>query len=429
MESTLAVKSSQKYSRSHLRTLALYAQGLTPANIDGLVPDSRAIAGVAARLGCIQIDTIHKVRRSHYLTLWSRIGHYDPGDFDRLIYSNDDRRFFEYWLHAACIIPLSEYRYRLPLMQRFRENGFSGDRFWHLKAENLEMMQRVMQKIRDEGGVRTSDFDGPRPGIQGWWSWKPAKIVLEYLFWRGDLMIASREKFQRLYDLTERVLPHWVDTSHPAPGELARHQIEQAVRAFGVCQASNIKDFVYDIQQQTAKETIRELLKEGTLIEIEARLAGGKSCPLLIHRDDMLTLDQIADGTIQARRCTFLSPFDGIFWPKKRDRLLWNFEQVLEAYKPKPLRKWGYFCMPILYGERFVGRFDPRMDRKKGILHLEAIYLEEGINPDEEMIHAISNALRDFMRFHDAANLVIERSVPGDLAGKLMAERGLDRAG
>jgi uncharacterized protein YcaQ len=361
------------------------------------------------------------VHRSHYVVPWSRLGNYDPRDLDRLIYHPEGRRLFEDWWHAASIVPLAAYRYLLPDKERFHEGGKDWEQGWWLsKPANRELMFRVLERIRQEGALRAIDFQDGGPKRGSWWDWKPAKHALEYLWARGDVMIASRVSFQRVYDLTERVLPAWVDTSRPTDEEIKRYRIEQAVRALGVCQPLQAAEYAY-MKRSTAKPVVETLMNEGTLVAISALLSDNKAHSLIVHRDNLPLLEQVADGVIQARRTTFLSPFDNLFWAKGRDLQFWNFQNVLEAYKPKPQRQWGYFCLSILHNEHLVGRFDPKLARKEGRLHLRAIYLEPGIAPDEELVTNVARAMQDFMAFHNATELVVEFSSPMEFGDKLLA--------
>jgi len=197
------------YPLTAVRTYALYAQGLHNANRTDQQPTLDSIQQIVEKLGCVQIDTLNLVQRSHYLVLWSRLGAYNPADFDALVYSPEQRLLFEGWQRIASIIPLKDYRYQLPRMQHMRQDHSAGFLSW-FDQEGHALLDLVLERIRNEGALRAADFEyhGPRRG--SWWDWKPAKTALEYLFAFGDLMIANRFNFQRVYDLTERVLPAWV---------------------------------------------------------------------------------------------------------------------------------------------------------------------------------------------------------------------------
>lgn len=387
------------------RALALYAQALdSPPNAQA-TPD--AIYNVVQQLGCVQIDTLQMVSRSQYLLMWSRLGQYDPAAFDALIFAPGQRRLYEYWKKAASIIPLENYRYSLPKMRAIRENA-NWRKKWLADENNAQLVKQVRERIAEEGPLRAADFkyDGPKRG--SWWDWKPAKNALEYLYSTGEVMIGNRVNFQRVYDLRERVLPDWVNASEPSTDEANRHMLEQAVKAAGICEPLQAAEYAY-MKRTTARPAIAALVAEGVLLEIEGKLVAGNATTLIIHRDRLADLQRALDGDIIPRRTTFLSPFDSLFWARGRDEGFWNFRQRLEAYKRQPDRIWGYFSLPILHHDRLVGRFDPKLERKTGTLILRALHLEPGVEPDEGLVKDVTAALRDFMAFHQASELVIEK--------------------
>jgi uncharacterized protein YcaQ len=412
--------STTVYPLAAVRALALHTQGLTSGAHEKAVPTPDQIYNVVERLGCVQIDTLQMVRRSHYLVLWSRLGKYNPSDLDWLVYSPNERRLFEGWQHAASIVPLIEYRYQMPHQRRLRENPSKWLLHWLTQPGNQGLIEHVLERIRQEGAMRAADFEYEGPKREGWWDWKPAKVALEHQYAYGALMIANRENFQRIYDLTERVLPNWVDQTEPTLEERDRYWLERSVRALGVCQPAQAAEYAW-MKRGLAQSHLEALRSDGVLIRVRACLMDGLEHTLAIHRDNLPLLEQAADGAIVPRRTTFLSPFDSLFWAKDRDDQFWGFRQVLEAYKPSTQRVWGYFCLPILYKDRLVGRFDPRLDRKTGTLRLNALYLEPGVILDEELVHDIAVAMHDFLAFHEANDLVVERSQPEEFGAKLLA--------
>jgi uncharacterized protein len=406
------------YPLSAVRTLALHAQGLTRPNSLDDTPTPSSILRVVELLGCVQIDTLNLVRRSHYLVLWSRLGTYQPADFDRLVYSPEQRLLFEGWQRIASIIPIIDYRYQIPHQNRLKNDPSEGYTRWY-NREGLELMSMVLERIRQEGELRAADFEYHGPKRGSWWDWKPAKTALEYLFAFGDLMISKRVNFQRAYDLTERVLPAWVDTHPPTIEQRDRYWLEQAALALGIGTAMQIIGYSY-YKRTHIKPVMETLISEGVLVPVETELVNGKSNSLLVHCDNLDMLQRAAEGEIRSERTTFLSPFDNLFWATGRDEQLWGFRQRLEAYLPAAKRTWGYFCLPILYKDRFVGRFDPKLERKTGVLRIKALYLEQGVEPDEELVSGVAEAMRDFMNFHQVKELVIEKSQPKEFGEKLV---------
>jgi uncharacterized protein YcaQ len=397
------------YPLSALRAMALHTQFLTTPNEASPASTPDTIVKLATAFGYVQIDTLNVVNRAHYVTLWARLGSYKLDDFDRLIYTAGQRRLYEGWGHAASIIPLEHYRYhRWRTDQKYSYNpGFRGNR---------ELVSQTLARIRSEGGLRVGDFeyDGPQRGV--WYDWKPPKMALEALFAWGDLMAADRVNFQRVYDVKERVLPEWVDTT-PLPDEEARRFcLEQAAKALGVFDLRHLTLYAY-MRARPVRAEVKTLAQDGTLVEIQGESMKGVK-KWMVHRDNLPLLQRAADGELSARRTTFLAPFDSLFWAHNRDQTLWGFKQLLECYKPAEERVYGYFSFPILHKERLVGRFDPKLDRKSGVLHLNALYLEPGIEPDDELVAGVA-AMRDFLSWHGATSLTIEKSDPAAFGEKL----------
>ncbi len=407
------------YPTSALRTVALAAQGLhRPLSQQDPLPNREDIYKIVEQIGCVQIDTLHMVRRSQYLVLWSRLGRYDPTEFD-ILQSAADRRLFEGWEHAACIIPLMEYRFQMPHQRNLREHPTTWYNRWLNEQVQKDFVPQVLERIRQEGGLKVSAFesDGHKGGT--WWNWRPAKVALEFLYAFGDLMVADRVNFQRVYDLTERVLPTWVDVTEPSVEARDRFWVERGAKAHGVGLPRHAGDYTW-MKITRSRPIVKELVKEGILVPINGELVDGKTAELVVHRDHLPLLEQAADGSLRAERTTFLSPFDNLFWAAGRDEQLWGFRKAIEAYLPAPKRIYGYYCLPILHKDRLVGRFDPKLHRKEGRLELKALYLEPGVKPTEELVSSVAQAMSDFLAFHQATDLSIDNSEPAAFGKKLL---------
>jgi uncharacterized protein YcaQ len=396
---------------SALRATILSAQHLTTPTGAKPAPSPDAINDLVKALGYLQIDTLNMVNRSHYLTLWSRFGSYDLDLLHQMLYTPGQRRLYEGWGHAACIIPLEHYRYH-------RWRTIPDFTAWWNQDGNRELTDQTLARIRAEGGLRVGDFEYDGPKRNPWYDWKPSKTALEALFAAGDLMVADRINFQRVYDVKERVLPDWVDAVPADSEEGRRFCVEQAARALGVFVERNLGWYAYMWAPQV-KPTVKTLHADGTLVEIQGETMDGVQ-KWLVHRDTLPLLQRAADGEVKPERTTFLSPFDSFFWARERDLRLWGFNQVLECYKRPQDRVYGYFCLPILHKDRLVGRFDPKLDRKTGVLNLLSLTLEPGVLPDEELVAAVAAAMRDFLSWHTAKELRIERSDPPEFAQKLL---------
>ncbi len=419
-----STKSAPPYPLAAARTLALHTQALDSPPPD-TAPDANAIYDTVDRVGWVQLDTLQMVQRSQYIALWSRLGPYDTADFDYLTFGNggieggNDRLLFEYWMHAACIIPLSLYRFTIPTMLNHKYRQGKRRREWLEDPANIEVLDAVMERVRDNGLVRSADFERTDGRRGTWWDWKPAKIALEHLYNTGELTIANRINFQRIYGVTETVLPDWVDTTPPTEEEAYLTLLDKSARALGICTPMQVPDY-FHMKRTPAKPLVQRMLDEGTLLTVNVELDDGTVAEQVVHRANLPLLERAADGELTPCHTTFLSPFDSLFWAKGRDTQFWGFQQILEAYKPAPQRIWGYFCLPILHNDRLVGRFDPKLERRESTLRLKQIHLEPGIKPEDDLVADIASAMRSFMAFHDATNLVIEQSKPRGLRRKLL---------
>jgi uncharacterized protein YcaQ len=408
------------YEISAARTMALAAQQLLdPDHPKPNLADKESIFQTVKKLGCVQIDTLHVVQRSHYLVLWSRLGNYNPADFDDLVYAGAERRLFEGWQHAASIIPLEDYRHQIPHMQFVRQQQLQSGG-WLIEPANAELLDFVYERIKHEGALRARDFeyDGPRRG--SWWDWKPAKNALEFLYSWGELMIADRINFQRVYDLRQRVLPDWVDPSEPTEEARDRFWLEQGVRALGICQPFQAADYSYR-KRNFVREYLKDMVASGIFVEVQVRLGNGIDKTFIIHNEDREVLRKAADGELQAKRTTFLSPFDNLFWARGRDQEFWNFRNLLEAYKPTPDRVWGYFNMPILHKDRLIGRIDPKIDRNNSLLIVRSIFFEDGIDLSEQLVADLALAFRSFTNFHKAGDIIFENKKDHGIGNRILA--------
>lgn len=399
------------YPLAALRALVLHQQRLLAPNHASPAFTPETVVDLATALGYVQIDTLHVVNRSHDVVLWSRFGAYDLEAFHRLIYTPGERRLYEGWGHAASILPLEHYRYHC-----WRIND--GFRQWLEKDGNAALAQQALERIRAAGGLRVADFEYDGPKRNPWYDWKPPKMALETLFASGELMVSERVNFQRVYDVRERVLPEWVDATPAPPDEARRFCLEQAAKALGVFEIKALPWYAY-MFSTPARPLLKALVAEGTLVEIQGESVNGVQ-KWMAHRDTLPLLERAAAGDFKPQRTTFLSPFDSLLWGGERDEKLWGFKQVLECYKRPEERLYGYFCFPILHHGRLVGRLDPKLERKTGMLHLNALYLEPGIEPSDELTGDVAVALRDFLAWHAAQDVNLAKSDPPEFGEKLL---------
>lgn len=363
------------------------------------------------RLGCIQIDTIHVVARSPYLVLWSRLGEYDPAWLDELLYP--DRQVFEYWAHAASIIPIEHW----PLFRSRMLEYASGERGWwaQWRSENAKVVEHVLGQISERGPLGTADFEAPPEHKSGgWWDWKPAKLALDELWSTGELMIERRVNFHRRYDLRERLLPGWDDSQMPTEEERRRRLAEIALRAMGVTTSRQLADYFRQKQVGLA-QVLEAFVAEGLA---ECVQVADWAAPAYVHRD---IWQRFTSGLPAPEHTTLLSPFDSLVWDRGRTRALWGFEYILECYVPEPKRRYGYFVLMILRRGDLVGRLDAKAERKAGVFRVKALYLEPHVTIDDGLVADLAQALLSCAQWHRTPQVVIDRTEPAQLQELLHA--------
>ena len=293
------------YPLAALRATVLQTQLLTRRNDASPAFTLGTVVDLVKTLGYVQIDTLHVVNRAHYVTLWASFGSYDIDDFHRLVYTADQRALYEGWGHAASIISLDHYRYHRWRTDR-RVSFNPGYHEWLNKDGNRDLVAQTLERIRSEGGLGIGDFEDDGPKRSSWYDWKPSKMALEVLFAYGDLMVADRVNFQRVYDAKERVLPEWVDTTPIDSDEARRYCLEQAAKALGVFEPHHLTLYAY-MRATPARSIIRALIEEGVLVEI--RLAQNHLLSRSSHGPPRSSQrDRCAEGVGAVRRQSHRSP-------------------------------------------------------------------------------------------------------------------------
>lgn len=393
------------------RALMLAAQGLDRR------PPKRAtkrdVMGAIQRMSVLQIDTISVVARSPYLVLWSRLGDYEPRWLDELLMEG---KLFEYWSHEACFLPVEDYRLYRHRMLDARSMGWKYSVAF-AERHRLEIAQ-LLDLIRARGAVRAADFARTDGQKGGWWEWKLEKRALETLFTAGELMIARRQSFQRVYDLRERVLPTWRDDQLPAIEEVRRELVLKAVKALGIAQARWVSDYFRTDKKQTPG-VVAELASEGALIPVAVE---DWKEPAFVHPDNLKLLRRAAAGKIETDLTTLLSPFDPLVWDRARARVMFDFDYRLECYTPAPKRIYGYFTLPILNRGALVGRLDAKAHRKDGVFEIKSLYLENGVRADDGMTKDIASAIHDCAAWHRTPEVIVRETEPSSFGKRLRKE-------
>ncbi|MBN1349362.1 YcaQ family DNA glycosylase [candidate division KSB1 bacterium] len=376
-----------------------------------LFPGKEGVIQAIEKLGYVQIDTIAVIERAHHHTLWTRRPDFEPAMLDELMAT--DRRIFEYWGHGMSYLPVSDYRFYLPRMRSF----YNPRGKW--EKDRIEkfgyMLQPVLERVRQEGALSSSDFAIPDDRKRGtWWDWRPAKAALEILFWRGELMITRRRNFQRFYDLTERVLPPAVDLRFPDEQELGHFFVRRALSALGVAQEKAILNHIHAAGKDCIANALCALMESGEVLRVQIgsdREIDYYALPAAVETADQL---HASDSTVH-----LLCPFDNLIIHRQRLSRLFEFEYALECYLPPAKRKFGYFTLPILWKENLIGRLDPKAHRQTKTLIIRNLAFEPQFNEFDEFIPAFVNKLKLFARFNRCDEVEFEKIEPKHLKHKL----------
>ncbi|HLL47620.1 MAG TPA: crosslink repair DNA glycosylase YcaQ family protein [Longimicrobiaceae bacterium] len=391
------------------RTLMLAAQGLDARPRKKAT--KRDVLATIRRMGALQIDTISVVARSPYLVLWSRLGDFPLHWLEELL---AEGKLFEYWAHEACFLPVEDFAL---FRHRMLEAAGMGWRYSRALMAKRDEVERLLATVRERGPVRSADFERTDGKAGGWWEWKPEKRMLESLFTAGELMIARRERFQRVYDLRERVLPGWDDALLPAREDADRALVLNSVRALGVARPRWVADY-FRMPKRAAPAVAARLADEGALLRVEVE---GWPEPAYIHPEHRATAERASAGEIRPRLTTLLSPFDPLVWDRARGRELWGFDYRLECYTPAPKRRFGYFVLPVLRRGALVGRLDPKAHRREGVFEVRALYLEPGVRVTGALVDDLARALRECAAWHGTPEVALNGSDPPGLAARLRA--------
>ncbi len=356
----------------------------------GLLQPANSAAAIIRQLGYVQIDSINVVERAHHHVLHSRLPGYHPEQLQQAI---ADKEVFEYWAHAAAYLPMSDYRYSLQRKQQLSQ----GDKHWFEPDEPL--MREVLARVRAEGPLKASDFE--HPSQRGsWWDWKPAKKALEQLFMRGELMVVRRERFQKVYDLAERVLPPGIDTRVPDDDEFGRYLVNRFLNANGF---GSEAQFAY--LRKGMRPVIKRVLAQG--------LEAGELQRFKVDGQQYFCPAELSAAPMIPERVWLLNPFDNLVIQRNRLKQWFGFDYQLEVYLPQEKRIYGYYSLAILWRQQFIGRVDVKADRPRQCLLLQNLVLEpEYANRplDDVLLAELARAIADYARFNACERWKLVRS-------------------
>jgi hypothetical protein len=373
---TVSVARLRRYAVAHQRYATRFRRARTAE-----------VGSAISRLGAVQLDSISTVDRAHRLTLTSRVGAYPKGAVSRLLAAG---RIFEYWAHEACLVPIEDY----PLFKRRMEH--LRDRHWWGRKHDHDpkVKARVLDALREHGPLPTRFFEGGGGG--GMWNWKPEKRILEDLFAAGEVVVAGRDGFQRLYALPELVIPpEYLEAPAPSQEEFVRGYALRAVQGRGALTESGIAEHCrLPGGAKGVRPAVDALVQQGLVRRVAVEDGGA---PVVVPAG--AELDGAPTGGV------LLSPFDNLLWDRAFVERLFGFRHVIEVYKRAPERVYGYYVLPFLYGDRLVGRADLKAVRAEDVLHVVAFHLEPGVRRSAALETAFEKALARLARVLGLASI------------------------
>ena len=360
-----------------VRRLAVAAQGYTGRYRRASAAD---VETAIRRLSCVQLDSISAVERSHRIALTSRVGDYPRDTVTRLLAAG---RIFEFWAHEACLLPIEAWPH-------FRRAMANGGRGWYgnVGKTHPHLADEIVAEITERGPLGSRHVEGAGRG--GMWIWKPATAMLERLWNHGDLVVAGRQGFQRVYDLAERVIPRaLLDAPVPSEHETLLELTEPAVRARGVLTAAGAREH-WRLRGGVARvrPALDELVATGRLRRLRVDDGGAD-----VFVSPEAELDRPAPTA-----AVFLTPVDNLLWDRPFTGRILGFDHLIEVYKPPPQRRYGYYVLPFLRGDRFAGRADLKSERKEGRLVVRAFHREDGVRASGALDDALDRALARLAR-------------------------------
>jgi uncharacterized protein len=389
---------------------------------------ARALVAFVEDVGGLQVDSINVVERGHHLTLWSRFGPYDRSTFERIVYRK--RLLFEYWAHAACLVPTSHFpAWRRAMLEYSLRTRAWGD--WLQK--NRRVLRAVEEAIRESGPLGSADFAQRRaPGASGgWWNWKPSTHALDYLWMSGRTLVHSRLNFQKRFDLAERTMPDAVSREPLTREAFRRWHLRQSLHALGAASEADLRQYLSFPRTAASerKRTLRPALDAGEVVEVEVEGERGRWLALAEDLPALAAADRRRRG---AAGTTLLSPFDSFLWHRDRTRRLFGYDYTLEVYTPGHRRVHGYYSLPIFHDGQLVGRLDPKAHRAERRLEVKAVHFEpwfaKGLPPPaaswgrvdrDHALAGIGEALRSLAAFVGAVEVTVGRVTPAALAPAL----------
>jgi uncharacterized protein len=402
-----------------VRRMTLRAQGFL-----GATSWSRSRTGVAAmlrRVGAVQLDTISVLARSHELVAYARLGPVSRSQIEQAYWHATQPDAFEYWAHAACVLPIEQWPYYAFRRRRFLAKGLR----WHQVTP--ETCEKVLARLRAEGPLTATQLGGAKAGGP-WWDWSDVKVAVEWLLDTGEVICSQRTGWRRVYDLPERVLPDSLLGTEPADPECLAYLAGVAARALGVVTVADLVEyhrlnFLGARSPQDTRRVLTDAALAAGLVPVTlagakttgAKSTGTKTAGANVQAwADPGALAEASAGRRGRNRVALISPFDSLIWDRKRTRLMFGFEHGLEAYVPRHKRIHGYYTMPLLAGGRLVGRVDPAREGKTLVARKVSLERATAAEP-------MAQALREAATWVGCDDVRLEQIEPAQHASRLAA--------
>lgn len=399
--------SLQTLTRQDARRLAISRQHLDGRAHSNSTPPS--ILDLIRDLGCIQLDPIRHVERTHMLVLWSRLGNFDVAELERLRWQ--ERALFEYWAHAASLVLTEEYPvHQLNMALTGDEAHSRWARYikqWFEQEPDvlIPLQEHIFHRLRQDGPQLSRDFEGASSVPSRWSNGRYVSRLLDYYWTKGEVMVYGRPGNQRLWGLADNFWPAWTPREKWTAEQITTFAAQKAIRALGVATPMQIKRHYTRSVYPGLPGVLKKLVQAHVLQPVQIMENGQ---PLkgdwYLHQEDVPLLEQIQAGHWQPRT-TILSPFDNLICDRDRTELLWDFFYRIEIYVPENKRQFGYYVLPILHGDQIIGRIDSRMDRKTHVWHIHNVYAQENAPHDDKTLQAVGTAVQNLATFLGATTI------------------------
>jgi uncharacterized protein len=375
--------------KSQARKIILHAAGLSKSGQFG--KGREAVYKVIDQLGFIQVDTNYVVERAHHHSIGARVPGYKTEWLEEL---QTDGRIYEFWTRDSGFMPMHEFRFSLAIHDHFSAKWKS------LPQPELNLMNRIIDRIAREGPLGAKDFENDRTvKSSGWWDWRPSKVALERLHLSGQLLTTRKKDFHKLYDLTKNIIAGDTNKTMPTVEEFTRHLIMRSLQSLGI---AYVKEIAWNgrLVKPPIKSELKKMVDAGEIIQVAIEGLKAPLYMLPVYKKKKISI---------AGDVFILSPFDMLNVFRHRLRDFFDFDYQVECFVPAAKRKYGYFSLPVLMGDRFVARMDAKADRKQKILTIHNLYFEP-VQMTRPMIAKFCKAIEAFALFNGCISVAVTKS-------------------